>query len=345
MLKANAYANNGTVLVAWSTDADIPNCLGIAVARINAKTGAREVLPAWVPFQGQDNSEWKAGTTEQWPIQKMSWMDYLATKGETVKYEVTPMVGTPDKLTADTALRVVSNEVTVSPACGPYIDAGFTKGVLSNQWVSKAYPTAAEGGPDLQKLIDDIKTPGNPTREKLANGIIDLLMAPLRQAKELGGHTYEATYELSDPQIVDEFLANPKLFSMILGNTGPDDETNKPARAALHKALVDIIDRFLDRNGIPHNKSSVYVDAKGKPQMVRTGSTNLTFTGICCQSNNCVNIRSSELAQLFIDYWQALKTDSALDQKQSPEFRAANAQRRKEVVLKDGTRITVWFSP
>jgi hypothetical protein len=48
-------------------------------------------LPAWVGFQGKENSEWKARTTEEWPIQKFSWKNLTAA----CSYDLVPMVGKP----------------------------------------------------------------------------------------------------------------------------------------------------------------------------------------------------------------------------------------------------------
>lgn len=341
MIKTGAIANNGTVLIYTILDGAIDNCLGLSFARINAKTGERTVLPAHLPFPGQDNSKWDGHTTEQWPVQKPVWMDFGPTQGETYKYEVTPMVGTPDKLQPLVSQRVTTNEVTISTECGPFIDVAFNRGFLATQAISNAYPTAADGGPDLQKLVDDLKTPGHPTRKALSNGLIEFFMTPLREAKKIGGMSYEALYELTDPEVLAEMLADSDLLHLILGNTQPDDEENAPARKQLHASKAEVIDRMLTSAHIPHNKSAVVTDKKRVPKLVRASCANATPTGFCTQANTVALIKSTEVGQICLDYWDRLKLDKAQD----AALRTANAKPNTPVVLSDGTKVTVWFSP
>ena len=76
---ARAFANNEVALVAWQIDAPIPDCRGFEITRIYA-SGEERVLPAWVPFKGQSNPDWKPQTTSVWPIQKLLWRDLTARK-------------------------------------------------------------------------------------------------------------------------------------------------------------------------------------------------------------------------------------------------------------------------
>jgi hypothetical protein len=340
-MKAVAFSNNSTVFVAWLHDSVIPDCLGFSIRRIDVATGKKDVLPSWVPFEGQENTEWKAHTTDEWPVQKFNWKDFTAPKGGTYKYEIVPMTGTPGALTARQDLAVITNDVRLCTDYGD-ISAAFTKGILSTQAVAHALPTDATGAPDFEALLAAIKTPGNPLREKLNGGVAKMLMAPILKAKAEGGRVYSALYELADPELVDCLVNNWDVLSLILANTGKDDETNKPAREKLHEVGADITDRMVDSRGIGHNKSTVRVDANDVPQDVTTGSTNWTPTGLCTQSNNVLTVRSPELAKIYLEYWKILRQAG---NDMSPELRAANATRKPEVVLPDGTRITVWFAP
>ena len=340
-MKAVAFANNSTVFLCWIIQSAIADCLGFSIRRIEQGSGKKETLPSWVPFSGQDNTKWEARTTDVWPIQKFSWKDFTAEEGKTYQYEIVPMVGTPDKLEAKEDLAVLTAPVTLATEYGD-ITVRFTKGILSTQWLVNQLPKDAEGFPDFQVLLKAIATPGNPIREKLSGGVAKMLMAPIQRAAAEGGRVYQALYELDDPELVDCLLANKDFVSLILANTGKDDETNKSTRERLHKAGVDVSDRMLDDKGIGHNKSTVLVDKSGTPLTVTTGSTNWTAKGLCTQSNNVLAVRSSELARIYLDYWKLLK---AAGNTQSDAFRAANAKRKQEVVLPDGTRITAWFSP
>ncbi len=66
---------------------------------------------------------------------------------------------------------------------------------------------------------------------------------------------------------------------------------------------------------IARNKFLVYVDSKGKPKAVFTGSTNWTATGLCTQTNNSIVIDNDALAKRYLAYWKELAkdTDEAAD--------------------------------
>src|SRR5512140_3030767 len=74
---ANAYANNAVAFVAWVPNGMIKDCLGFEVTRIY-EDGTERVLAAWVPFEGQDNKDWKPQDTSVWPVQKFWWRDLTA---------------------------------------------------------------------------------------------------------------------------------------------------------------------------------------------------------------------------------------------------------------------------
>ena len=84
------------------------------------------------------------------------------------------------------------------------------------------------------------------------------------------------------------------------------EDADAENRAALKAAGVDVIDRILGKGTIPHNKFMV-LSQNDQPLAVLSGSTNWTTTGLCTQTNNALVIDSAELAQRYIDYWNALK--------------------------------------
>src|SRR5712692_9320619 len=98
-MPAIAISNNDVAFLAWKVDAKIANCLGFAVYRKDT-AGTESALPAWVGFQGQSYPDWTAKTTEVCPVQKFTWRDLTAKRGETYTYRIVPMTGTPDKLKA-----------------------------------------------------------------------------------------------------------------------------------------------------------------------------------------------------------------------------------------------------
>src|SRR5207253_10191594 len=114
-----------------------------------------------------------------WPVQKCTWKDCSGEQGKTYKYEIVPMVGTPDKLTAREDLAATTNSVTLTTEHGDF-SCAFTSGILSTQWLAHTLPQAKDGsGPDWEALVKAIKTPGDPIREKLCGVVQKMLMAPV----------------------------------------------------------------------------------------------------------------------------------------------------------------------
>ena len=338
-MSAIAISNNDVAFLAWRLEAKIPQCLGFAVYRKDA-TGAETPLPAWVGFQGQSNSGWKANTTAEWPVQKFTWRDLTAKRGETYTYRIVPMVGAPGSLKAQTAAALTTEAVTITEQCGD-LSAFFNRGILSTQSLSHQLPNGQNGSPSFTELMGRIDQPGDPLRNSLSGQLREAMLNLFAHAKSEGGQLYCALYELTDPELEQQLLAAKSFVHVILSNTGVDDKENTPARQALHEAGIDITDRKVASGHIGHNKFAVYVNRNGQAEAVWTGSTNWTETALCAQSNNGVLIEAPELAKLYLDYWNRLKKD---DSQQGLDFRAENDQQHK-IQLKDGAEASLWFSP
>ena len=344
---AAAHNNDTVALVGWdwAEGVIIPGCLGFAVTRVN-KAGVREALVTYLPFDGEpDNKAWKPKPTTEWPVQRKYWLDFTGKRGETYTYEIQAMGGTPGALNPIAGLSATTNAVTLTTKVNDWCDIAFTRGVLSTQWLAHMIGLDKEGNPDFQKIVDalaDYARPNNVIRDTLMGNVPEMLMAATKECIVDGGHMYDAIYELSAKQLVDFFLSHTSYFSMILGNTGPKDETNAPARAALHAAKATVWDRMIGAWGIAHNKFQLKCNAQGKPKDVTTGSTNLTDTGMGCQSNMVIRMRNDEVAANYKDYWDRLLADNS---QQSLAFRQRNAKGYGPVTLSDGTVIESYFQP
>ncbi|MCX6690305.1 MAG: phospholipase D-like domain-containing protein [Methanoregula sp.] len=339
MKQAVAFANNDVSLVAWRYDKKIKNCLGFAIYRIDAKTGEKTALPSWVGFKGRTNPQWEPKDTTIWPVQKFSWNDFTARRGGSYLYEIVPMTGEPDNLERDDNNRLTTGQVDLVPG-REHIRAYFNRGILSTQSLAHKVPTNPDGTPNYKVLRDRIDQPGDPLRNSLAGQITEGLTSLLDRAKKEGGECYCALYEFNDPELLQVLLVSP-FVHVLLSNAGTKDGTNVGARQSLHDAQIDISDRMLKSGHIGHNKFMVYVDSTGTPRAVLSGSTNWTFTGLCTQSNNAIVIESEEIARIYMDYWNALKSDGNA---QSAGFRAANNREIPSVTV-DNSTVDIWFSP
>ncbi len=352
--KVVALHSNDVVFLAWQYNQKIDNCLGFSVRRKDlGKAGSDfQALPAWVGWQGGSNADWKAQNTDIWPVQKFNWRDFTAQAGGSYQYQIVPMTGTKDSLTAANDLVLTSDEVHLTPDTANNVLAYFNNGILSTQSVAHFLPPGSTGAPSSSALLKHINTPGDKLRESLAGQMIEAVTSLLKRAQKEGGECYMALYELADEELIQDIIATGKQVHVVLsfsstnGDGAPAPKAGAPptSRQRLHNAGIDIYDRLLPVADIGHNKSIAYVDAKGNPAAVLCGSTNWTQTGLCAQSNNSVIIEDPKIAALYLDYWNRLKADTVTagdDPKalQAADFRSAN--NKPNVV----GNTTVWYSP
>jgi len=305
---AVAFSNNDIALVAWSFDGHLDGCLGFAIHQIDVNAGSKEtVLPALARFASQDKTA--TLTTAQAPIQKFWWKDLFAKPGGTYQYRIVPMGGTPgQELTPLASVQpLVSNKVTLTPSRPPF-SAYFNRGITATQALSHALGDH----PSIPELAKHITNPADPIRIRLMGQLQEGVTSLLTRADKSGGTIHAALYELNDPDGLEKRLqANPKSRTVILGNeqSKTDDDADKENRDNLKAAGVTVVDRILGKGDIPHNKFMV-LSENGAPTAVLSGSTNWTSTGLCTQTNNALVIESKDVAQRYMDYWNALKADT-----------------------------------
>jgi phosphatidylserine/phosphatidylglycerophosphate/cardiolipin synthase-like enzyme len=350
---AVAFSNNDIAIVAWTFDRHLDGCLGFAIHQIDVGNNNKEtILPAMARFANQTGS---GLTTAQAPIQKFWWKDLYAKRGGTYQYLIVPMGGVPGQTLTPLAdvqpLR--SNRVTLTPDRPPF-GVYFNRGIVATQ----ALAHALGDNPSVDALTPHIQNPNDPIRINLMGQLQDGVTSLLARADKNGGIIHAALYELNDPQGLEKQLqANAKSRNVILGNEqGPkSDDADAANRAALKSAGANVIDRILGKGDIPHNKFVVLTE-KNQPTAVLSGSTNWTSTGLCTQSNNALVIESKDVAQRYIDYWNALKADTEAaggDQHklQSPTLRTTFDHSNNDkaiqtpIDLGNGVKVEVMLSP
>jgi len=387
IVAAKAYTNNEVAFLAWMLDETITDCLGFEITRIYTGTNEERVLAAWVPFKGQSNPQWKPQTTSVWPVQKLVWRDLtlrrrrdqasLRPDNVAVKYRIRPLVkarpnlppvtNLPEKTYEGNPLPLayaddgfLTNEIVVSSHYGG-VQAAFTNGILSAQWLRHALEEQGESL-SVEVVRNHIQTEGDKIRAYLTGDVLSTLTELLRRSAEEDAKVLLALYELGDKELVDTLIAHKERIRVILSNSSkPRDSDewdfgNKDARERLKKAGVEVHDRMFNNNHIGHNKFAVLIGAGANPQAVLTGSTNWTSTGLCGQSNNALIIESPEVARDYRDYWTRLLEDmggfvtpdplsAKTSNAQGRAIRTANADGLETRLLQDGTKITAWFAP
>lgn len=358
-MPAVAFSNNDIAVVAWTFDRHLDGCLGFAIHQIDIGAGGKEtVLPALARFANQNKTA--SLTTEQAPVQKFWWKDLFAKRGGTYQYRIVPMGGSPGAALTPLAGvdPLLSNKVTLTPQRPPF-NVYFNRGITATQALSHAL----NDKPSINALAPHILDPTDPIRIRLMGQLSEGVTSLLDRADKDGGTIHGALYELNDPNGLEKRLqANPKSRNVILGNEQSVDPKTKKAiedadsenRAALKAAGVNVIDRILGKGDIPHNKFLV-LSEKGAPAAVLSGSTNWTSTGLCTQTNNALVIESADVAQRYMDYWNALKADvdaAGGDEKklQSPALRNFTHKNNdgsiaRPISLGNGVTVEVMFSP
>jgi phosphatidylserine/phosphatidylglycerophosphate/cardiolipin synthase-like enzyme len=349
---AVAFSNNDIAVVAWTFDRHLDGCLGFAIHQIDIDNNSKEtILPAMARFAGQTGA---VLTTAQAPIQKFWWKDLYAKRGGSYEYLIVPMGGTPGQTLTPLAgvqpLR--SNRVTLTPQRAPF-EVYFNRGIVATQ----ALAHALGDHPSVDALTPHIQNPADPIRINLMGQLQEGVTSLLARADKNGGTIHAALYELNDPQGLEKQLHDSaRRLNVILGNeVGPkSDDADAANRAALKAAGANVIDRILGKGDIPHNKFMV-LSENNQPTAVLSGSTNWTSTGLCTQSNNALVIESKDVAQRYIDYWNALKADTDAaggDQHklQSPTLRTFDHGNNDKAItgpidLGGGVKVEVMLSP
>jgi phosphatidylserine/phosphatidylglycerophosphate/cardiolipin synthase-like enzyme len=374
MQNAVAFANNDVIMVAWSYGRRPEGCMGFAIYRID-KDGKETVLPGQARFKGVVPTKW---TTEELPVQKFYWKDPYArleaerTGQRTFRYKIVPMEGKPGNLVPMAHLAVlITNEVEITPILDNGLRVYFNRGLISTQRVARAL------GPKNMKdsLIEQVSDPKSKLRESLSGDMVEALEGFLARADKTG-KIYAALYELKDAQLIEGLSGLGKRLHIVLGDSKEDEDVlddegepvkvtspktgktktktvkvdgNQEARETLTKSANEIHDRIMPSGHIAHNKFLVYVDSKGKPKAILTGSTNWTSTGLCTQTNNTIVIDNEAVAKRYLAYWKQLAKDTddadgIPKNLQGATLRAWDAE-GTDIPLGDGIAASSWFSP
>jgi phosphatidylserine/phosphatidylglycerophosphate/cardiolipin synthase-like enzyme len=336
-LELKVYDNGDHTCLVWlPTDGQpIPGCRGFTIARTSK--GQVTYLHGFVGFSDTDKLD--PANPVSFPIQRYLWWDYSVKPGDTVQYQLIPVVGpNQSKLSLDTKNgSPITPPMTITGQCTPHLSSYFNKGIVAAQWVTRALnntPAKASITPLVQK-------PGTPIRNALSGLLRPEILSLLADALKNKGQIYAALYELNDPELIPALEAFGKNCNLILANGAfkpPANDENAKVRAEL-KTKVSVTDRMVTSGHFAHNKFVVFCDSDGKPQQVLTGSTNWTFSGLCTQANNGLIIDDPDVAQGFLDAWHRLK---AAGNGYPSSLIQGNSKAKTYQV--DGCSITPWFA-
>ena len=356
------YANEDDVLLFWSVPAPIPGCRGFAVNRrtTDSSGGVSDVtLPNRVGFAS--TAPPAPGTVSQtepstvWPFQRFSWTDHGAAAGDTVSYQVLPIVrddtGTLAPLSDEASQW--STPRSLSAPENTRFRAFFNRGFLISQFMARYL---SEKNLTAKEFKEGIETADEEKiRAFLSGGLRLALLDQLRTAADGTDEIYAALYELSDDELVDALTTLGPRAHLVLSNGSVSakpgqsaaeartGDENRDARAKLLAASIDVgeHDRFVAPGALGHNKFLVRTDASGAPLATWTGSTNWTPTGLCTQLNNGLLIDDPQIGQIYLDQWHRLRDAASSFPKDLVD---ANSAAHPAPPVADGSGATVWFS-
>jgi phosphatidylserine/phosphatidylglycerophosphate/cardiolipin synthase-like enzyme len=369
--KLKVYTNEDDALLFWSIPEPIEACRGFAINRRIRRKGKSKVeedfLPNRTAFKGEKIDPKKnpnrTKPSTQWPFQRFSWTDHDANTGDTVSYQVVPVIrkGTKLELLSSHASKWSDDQTLATPPgkFKPFFNRGFVMSQFMSRYLS-------ENGLSLSEFKDQIRNKESTVGEKheknirlfLSGDLRLALLNELQTALDDGGQIFAALFELSDNELIDALCKLKQRANLVLANGSVQAKKGEPSKKArlrdenedARKTLlsqnvnvkVEKDNRFISPGALGHNKFLVRTDKKGKPLVAWTGSTNWAPTGLCTQVNNGLLIEDRDVAQVYLDQWQALRKAASLFPK---PFVASNS---KPKPVGDDTpgkvRSIVWFT-
>jgi hypothetical protein len=332
------YNNGDHAALAWLPDGPkIPDCRGFAMNRLRG--GQQGYLHNFLGFSATE--AFPADAPWKWPIQRYMWWDYGVEPGDVVKYQVIPVTGSANALVERTDLASDwSEELTISSQFTPHISAYFNKGIVAAQWVARALEQEDPQATERKALLEIIAKIGDPLRDALGGLLKREVLALLKDAP---GDLFAALYELNDPELIPALKVLGAKAHLVLANgafSSQKPDENAAVRADLKTTAVAVSDRMVSEGHFAHNKFAVFCDEAGDAQILLTGSTNWTMSGLCTQANNGLVIADHAVADRFLKQWRVL-------QQAGNGFPAdlLSANSREQQFVVDDVTVTPWFAP
>jgi phosphatidylserine/phosphatidylglycerophosphate/cardiolipin synthase-like enzyme len=366
-VKLKVYANEDDALLFWSVPKPISKCRGFAIQRRIKRKGEKQSQDFLINRTGFENekvkAEPKAGQkpvtkpSTEWPFQRFSWTDHDAQTGDTVSYQVIPIIrNASGKLESlDSNASNWSPERTLGTTGGkfkPFFNRGFVMAQFMARFLEERKLSLAQ----FKKTIKD--KDDKTIRLFLSGDLRNALLEQLQTALDEGGEVFAALFELSDDELIEALGKLKAKANVVLANGSVQKakgetsaearlrDENEDARKVLLKKGVDVkvekTNRFISPGALGHNKFLVRTNKQGKPVAAWTGSTNWAPTGLCTQVNNGLLIEDTNVAQVYLDQWHALRKEGSGFSK---PFVAANS--KPKPVGKDAVgnvRSVIWFT-
>ncbi|MGC3029668.1 phospholipase D-like domain-containing protein [Burkholderia sp. DN3021] len=318
-VSVRSYLSPTLVLLAfdWADAQSRNDFLGFAIRRTPgfwSADGKTRAPNSWLPnrltFDGPAADTQGDAPTDQAPIQKFMWWDARIDpqdRGASFRYDVYPVVGTPDDLQVLDAQAGVC-DVVLPEHIEDGIGTWFNRAVVSSQAFAKQVaalglaPNAAPSDAQALKL-----------RTWLANDMEQVFAEMLDRASRAVSAVYHLTDTLWALPAFEAFGRKHGGASLaIVYDAHTTARKGKPPLPSPNQPAVDALQGLAtlaprDRTHIMHDKLIV-TDAPSNPAPARvlTGSANFTTEGLTEQANVLHTFDSPAMAALYNDRAHAL---------------------------------------
>lgn len=318
-VSVRSYLSPTLVLLAfdWADAQSRDDFLGFAIRRTPgfwSADGKTRAPDSWLPnrltFDGPAADTQGDAPTDQAPIQKFMWWDARIDpqdRGASFRYDVYPVVGTPDHLQVLDAQAGVC-EVVLPAHIEDGIGTWFNRAVVSSQAFAKQVaalglaPNAAPSAAQALKL-----------RTWLANDMEQVFAEMLDPASRAASAVYHLTDTLWALPAFEAFgRKHGEAALAIVYDAHTTARKGKPPLPSPNQPAVDALQGLAtlaprDKTHIMHDKFIV-TDAPSNPAPARVlaGSANFTTEGLTEQANVLHAFDSSALAALYNERAHAL---------------------------------------
>ena len=320
-----AISGTRAVMLAMNAREDaLDGFLGFGVGIKSSVGGAIRWLNGFKCFQSVEPDPERAERfkTAEHPVQDFKWGHYWADPDTEYHYVIRPLFrpenGDLSNLRAGTDLEVTVR--TEAEDDGTH-SIFFNRGAI----VSQAYAEKFEHGNLLtpQELAEELNDPEAERTKWLSRGLLEGALSFIAQARDNRFSLHCGFYELTYPPIL-QALADAAArgvrvevtfeadFFKRSENRRVETKYGKMNRAAIEPFTGQANLHFKERVNyiaLTHNKFIVLKE-NGHPTQVWTGSTNITASGFCGQSNTGHIVRDDTVAKAYADYFELLAGDA-----------------------------------
>lgn len=300
-----AISGSHVVILAWDMkkgNFDATDLLGFAIERTEFDSPKRKKVVKRYFLRGIKRFEDKdkglpPGTpvpTSEHPIQAFQWGDYTPKPGTAYTYRLVPATGTPKNLELRDKLSV-SVDIETEPLYGAVHSVFFNRGVAGSQAYAREFPNPRP----------DTNHPLEPQMVWLSRGLYEALTEFINRAKDktygLRGALYEFHYVPVGETVKAALKRHVDVKILYDGPNYGDANTKMINQCGLSKVCAPRSSGGAQK----HNKFIVLLH-HGKPIEVWTGSTNISDGGIFGHSNVGHLVHDRNVAQAYLNYWEAL---------------------------------------